>query len=294
MNNRLKIIVTLACLLAILGVGYIYLRDKNKNESVMTTTEIQGYEIRFEKGFLPKRPDTMIWSRVSILQDGAMVFNTEELDLFSGFYIDEPGDWIKNADDLVNGAIKDINGNGIPELILLGHSGGAGCCHDNYVIEFSSPISILMDLHTGNESINFKDLNNDGVFEIETNEDVFNYWNASHLASPSPRVVLSLQNGEYRADPSFMRQPAPADLEIRGIANAVKSWSGSAGPEVAWKYALDLIYSGNTASAKKYVDLAWRENDPGDFGTKENFWRELINQIHTSPYYIDLVAFFEI
>ena len=55
---------------------------------------------------------------------------------------------------------------------------------------------------------------------------------------------------------------------------------------------VDLIYSGNIESARKYVDLAWRDDKSGDFKTKDIFWEELSSQIKESPYYNDLEDFF--
>ncbi len=107
-----------------------------------------------------------------------------------------------------------------------------------------------------------------------------------------PPVVLSLQHGKYKADATLMRKPAPSSAEIQKMAKMITSWSSAAGPDVAWKYAIDLIYSGNIASARKYVDLAWRDSDIGEFSSKDDFWTQLTETIHKSPYYTDLSAYF--
>jgi len=124
------------------------------------------------------------------------------------------------------------------------------------------------------------------------------YWNVSYVGSPMPSVILSLKDGKYRADPFFMKEPKPTDAEIQKFANEVISWSGDGSngypPVVAWKYALNLIYSGNIDSAKKYVDLAWKNNSPGEFKTKEGFWNELNEQIGESLYYTDLEDYFNL
>jgi len=184
-------------------------------------------------------------------------------------------------------------------MIIEGYSGGAHCCIHNYIIELSNPLSILFDLDTGDNGIEFDDLNKDGIMEIITREDVFAYWYTSFAGSPMPRVVLSLQNGKYKADPKYMRKIAPTNKEIKEMANNLESWAerDSIYPEIAWRiYAIDLIYSGNIASARKYVDLVWHYNDDGKFEdykfkTKKDFWEELESQTKESPCYKDLALF---
>lgn len=260
---------------------------ENKYLTSTSTVDIQGYTIEFLHKYYSEGEPIDSWDNVRVLKNEKVLFET---DLMGKFLSDADG-WIENADDIKTKAIKDITGNNIPELILLDYSGGSHCCSHNYIVELSDPPSVLLDLETGNRFITFKDLNHDKIMEIETYEDVFTYWYTSYAGSPMPRVVLSIQDGVYKADPIFMRKLAPTDKAIQKNANAIKSWSSAAGPDVAWKYAIDLIYSGNIKSAIKYVDLAWRDDEPGDFRAKENFWRELVDQIVNSPYFLDLSSY---
>lgn len=309
MKNKI-IYISIICVVAILVAGvFAYKGLKPKSETpentgeidniqkkavtTVTSIEVNGYKINFTHSTLN---DSMVEenSTIEITRDGKKIWGEIMDQDFGGFYVKEVGDWIESADDLKKKAIKDITGNGIPELILSGYSGGAHCCSHEYIIELSNPISVLLDLNTGNYGIEYKDLNNDGIMELVTYEDTFSYWHTSFNASPSPKVVLSLQNGKYKADSKYMRQIAPTSKEIKDMASSIVDWSGAQGPEVAWKYAIDLIYSGNIASAKKYVDFAWRPDNAGDFGTKEEFWKELNSQIKESAYYNDLASFFNL
>ncbi len=262
-------------------------------ETIATSTvDIRGYTIELSRSFNWDKPD-IGWSMVRILnKSGQALFTTEKTHDFGGFYTNEVDDWIQSANDIKSKAIKDITGDGIPDLILEAYSGGAHCCSHNYIIELSNPISILLDLDTGDNGIEFKDLNHDGMMEIVTYEDTFSYWNTDFADSPMPLVILSLQHGEYKADPVFMRKPAPTDAEIRKMADTITSWNSAVDYNMPWKYALDLIYSGNLKSARKYVDFAWRADNSGDFKTKDDFWAELKNQIQQSMYYSDLSTYF--
>jgi len=151
---------------------------------------------------------------------------------------------------------------------------------------------MLNDLETEDAGVEYVDLNGDGIMEIRTTDAVFNYWYTNYMDSPSPDVILSLQNGKYKADPKLMRKPAPPDDVIADVAKSAKDWNSYVSP-VPWRYLLDLIYSGNLKSAQKYVDLAWGDGDKtSEFGTKANFWNELTKNIKTSIFYKDLSSFF--
>jgi hypothetical protein len=260
--------------------------DAIQSKTITTTSvDFNGYKINFT--YKTYENGTVNYgSEISIEQNGNQVWEKIYDEDFSGFYVNEVGDSIKNADDLKNKAIKDINNDGIPELVIKGYSGGAHCCSHLYIVELNNPISILLDLETGDWGTQFEDLNNDGVYEISTKEDVFTYWHTSFAASPAPDVVLSFRDGKYKADPKYMRKSAPTDAEIKTQAGSVESWSSAQGPEVAWEYAIKLIYSGNIASARKYVDLCWQNN--AEFESKNKFWEDLFDTIKNSPYYDDL------
>jgi hypothetical protein len=186
----------------------------------------------------------------------------------------------------------DVDGDGIQELVFAGYSGGAHCCNTNYVIKLSDHVSVMLELNTQSSSVKLVDLNRDGVFEAETLDYVFHYWNTGFSGSPSPRIVLSIQSGTYNPNIGFMIRPAPSDKVIRDTAATIKGWNSAFTP-VAWKYVADLVYSGNLASAQKYVDLAWREGDDSldgnPFGSKDRFWSEFFSQLEKSHYYPHLL-----
>lgn len=264
--------------------------------STTTSIDIHSYTIKFERRFTKdaNNKDKILETRITLSNGGKNVFAkmSKDYDWEHFYVIGGEYNQIDSADDIKKFAIKDLNKNGVPELVFVLYSGGMHCCSKNYIIELSNPISFLLDLDTGNQFITeFKDLNHDGIMEIETYEDVFTYWNTSYGASPMPRVVLSIQDGVYKANSALMREPAPTDAVLQRKAKVIESWSGAVGPEVAWKYAIDLIYSGNISSAKKYVDLAWRNDGYGAFKTKESFWRELVDRIVQSPYFSDLSSY---
>jgi hypothetical protein len=119
----------------------------------------------------------------------------------------------------------------------------------------------------------------------------FAYWKTSFVQSPSPKVILQFHNGKYRPDLEMMRKAAPTTSELNRMAKKFKHKFGSpenndpentwsAPPELGGKM-LDLIYSGNTKSAWKLLDLSWPAGKSG----KNEFLREFKKLLATSQYY---------
>jgi len=70
----------------------------------------------------------------------------------------------------------DVNNSGTNTLFISEYSGGAHCCYFLLAGEITdNKIKIFDTLYTGNAYFEFKDLNNDGKYEIQTNYDGIAY-----------------------------------------------------------------------------------------------------------------------
>ena len=294
----------------------IGLVDRDIETIATSTAQIREYNIEF----VVVASDFFSSSEsLRILRDNEEIFSANNARIYPMF---GPGvsssEWKsgleKDAAYFLKWAIKDITNNGIPELGLIGYSGGAHCCEINYLIELSDPIKILWQQYTGDGSAAIKDLNGDGIMEIEVLDDILDYWSTSHATSPFPTVVFGYQNGVYKVDTTFMRKSPPTQTEIE---NTAAGWTkaGWEGGEkncsglnrktisdsvsdriwcayVPWEYAADLVYSGNVRAARDYINLAWKENDL--FKSKEVFIREFIQELDNGKYYENLASFFNL
>ena len=260
-----------------------------------TSINISGHEVIFINSSKKDGEETLPWgSKIVFIKNDVRLFTAESGTYFSGIFIhgdcpEDPGWFIENAETLKRCAVQDVNNNGIPDIAFTLYTGGVHCCSENYVFELGELLTPLLALNTWDARIEFVDLNKDKTFEIETFDATFAYWNSSFTGSPAPRVVLSLQNGTYKADPKFMQKAPPTKAELKSaVANIEASEYGL---PLMWEYLLDLIYSGNETSAKEYVDLAW-ERDLGhskeSFTSKENFWVQFKKQLQESQFYEDL------
>ena len=293
-NKKTLVIVII---LAITGIWIYFNEDTSSNNHELFKladypTEINGYTVGLETFGIKGLNDPIDWfCLIYISKDGKRIFESETGMRIFGYGVDE---YIENADDIKTDLLKDYDKDGVPEIAFSTFSGGAHCCSNQYVIELSNPISIMLDLSTESTGVSFIDLNKDGIMEISTADGVFDYWHSGYSTSHRPKVILSLQDGKYKPDPKYMISPAPTDNElmvkVQEFKDSEKIFGGDSSG--TWNYVLDLIYSGNIKSAQKYVDLVWDINGKsGDFKTKENFWKELDDEIRSSSYYDDLSNF---
>jgi len=103
-----------------------------------------------------------------------------------------------------------------------------------------------------------------------------------------------------------MKKPAPSEKELQRMGKELKAKFGGvyiayrpaplpddntryadnkwAAPTEMWQKMLDLIYSGNMASAWKLCELSWPAKHPG----KAAFLKEFTAQLMTSPFYNDI------
>ncbi|OGG94445.1 hypothetical protein A3G63_00225 [Candidatus Kaiserbacteria bacterium RIFCSPLOWO2_12_FULL_52_8] len=284
--------------------------DEDIETIATSTAKIRGYDIEF----VVVASDFFLSSEsLRILRDNEEIFsvNNARVSPMFGPGVSSP-EWKsgleKDATYFLKWAIKDITNNGIPELGLMGYSGGAHCCDTNYIVELSNPIKILWQQYTGDGGAEIKDLNGDGIMEIEVMDDVLDYWNTSHATSPFPNVVFSYQNGTYKVGTAFMRKTPSTRTEVESTATGWTKAGWEGGEEncgglnkkilsdkrvwcayVPWEYAADLVYSGNSKAARDFIDLAWKENDL--FKSKEVFIGEFMQQLTKGKYYEDLAPF---
>lgn len=185
---------------------------------------------------------------------------------------------------------KDINGNGIPDLVIYQFTGGAHCCERYYVFELGEKfkrVATIDNIEFGHfeKQKNRKDL----IFD--TYEIIFKYWHTSYAQSALPSVKLRFCDEKYRLADDLMRKPPPSRTKLIKLADSIRKddWTSKKTfdetvPPILWISMLDLIYSGNAESAYKLFDLAW---PPGIKG-KEKFLDEFNKNLANSEYWSEI------
>lgn len=193
---------------------------------------------------------------------------------------------------------RDINGDGIPELILLDVADDAHACATCVIFALSDHGPKLELNHEFNESRpSFKDLNHDGRLEIVAEDTNYIGWNCCVPGSPQPRVALAWNGKTWVASAKFMAAPQPSakDLDkiVRELKKDLPENAEYINPDV-WGKMLDLIYSGNAPAAHELLKRMWTGNAildiygayrrPYSVRYRERFWTDLVEHVKESQY----------
>ncbi|MBI5728513.1 MAG: hypothetical protein HY984_02045, partial [Candidatus Magasanikbacteria bacterium] len=243
------------------------------------TTTASGGNYIFELARQADSAGDTLKTSLRVLQKGQIAYAVNDARFIA--LLDQPPNshWageFKNAGDIATYGLRDITGDGIPELALLGFSNGAHCCTTAHIVELGDAPRVLMNRALGDDvKVQLIDTDGDGIMEIQTTDDVFDYWHTGHAGSPFPQVWLRFdaKKQSYIVALELMKKSAPSKATLKERADVWTSagWEGyesalntqeltKAGYVVPWGYALELIYSGNSEAVKEYIDLAWREN----------------------------------
>jgi hypothetical protein len=199
-------------------------------------------------------------------------------------YVPKPGERIET---------KDITGNGIPELIIGVWSGGAHCCFSVIIFSLGEELKKIAEIEGGDSSLEFKDFDGDGIYEVVGRDWTFAYWETSFANSPAPQIVLRYLHGKYVLATDLMKKNLPGKKEIEAkIEEISHAFAKSAAfddevPPELWQYMLNLIYSGNGKIALTFFDKAWPEQREG----KEEFLAAFKAQLAKSSYWPEIKTF---
>jgi hypothetical protein len=168
----------------------------------------------------------------------------------------------------------DINGDGIPEMVMRHHT-GQGQFTDRYsypIYSIGKRVRKLVTLEGMHSPMQFKDLDGDGLYEVTGDDWVLAYFFGDFLSSPHPNIILKWQKGSYRLAFKLMKKPPPAHEELKKKAGDFRihlEKENGPFPEgyvfnipyyqhtAAWNYLVDLIYSGNAKAAWAFLDMYW-------------------------------------
>lgn len=154
--------------------------------------------------------------------------------------------------------IRDLDGDGDPEVLVDTYSGGAHCCTTGVIFWFDGT-TYRHDVHFyGDSGYQFKDYNGDGKPEIFTDDDRFAYEFAAYAFSFRPLMLLDWTGHKLVDVTRSFPEQIQAEIHFidRGLAEAKKA--GDARGLVAARCA-DMAQLGESAAKiGRYVDSARR------------------------------------
>lgn len=205
----------------------------------------------------------------------------------------------------------DLDGDGTPDLLIYDYSGGAHCCTSVKHIVCSDPPVLVAQIAGWHDVPVYKDVDNDGRYEMSLCDSSYAYWNACFACSPMPRVIYRIERGRCEMAGDLMAGGGPGRQEteayIRKWQQTLQrfseidrkcrqnpdynltpeegevvdlfwgmTWHTEDGvvciPPDVWGFLLDLIYSGRIHEAAAALDAVW----PGDWGYRNTFANDLL------------------
>jgi len=223
-----------------------------------------------------------------VIRDGKAIFRRA---LVGGQYtLGQPADAEIKVPEIANGT--DLTGRGHPDMIVSAYTGGAHCCMSHYVFELEPDFKLLATLNDEDDDFAHFELL-DGHYYYMTADWTFAYWPGCFACSPSAAVTLQFvvdgKGGGFHLAMERMQRAGPAPEEWRNQLDEVqKVVQGEEIPEdigvKLWGPVLNLMYSGHSDLAWKFVEEAGPKAQQGYFPTLADF----CSLLKASPYWSDL------
>lgn len=110
--------------------------------------------------------------------------------------------------------VRDLDGNGEPEVIADFYTGGAHCCLFSLIYRYTGSTYAPLRHMWGDPSYGLRDLDHDGKLELVSADDHFAYAFTSYAGSALPLQIWSYRGGRMtvvtRRFPSLVRKDAAA------------------------------------------------------------------------------------
>jgi len=183
----------------------------------------------------------------------------------------------------------DVNGDGLPDLVVSAWSGGAHCCYSSGVYSVGEDVKPVLTLATGNCGPGeFADLDGNGTREFVTCDDRFANMYCSYADSPFPRVIYSYDSsrGIYVVDtPRFASHFRE---QLAEALDQAQTWLSESGGQDAGldkcrllRPVLGLMYSGRFQDGLVLIRALYRGGD------RDEFERDTVERVRKSPFWVE-------
>ncbi len=188
---------------------------------------------------------------------------------------------------------KDVTGDGTPDLVLTGYSGGMHCCHSIDIFELGPQFRHIQSIYTDDAHFDrFVNLDEDPALEIQVDDASYAFGRVWTGPIFNP-VVLKFQNGQYRMAGNLMRKPPMPRRELQTLADSARAFAYSSGfsslefgLQEGLKHGMfGLIYTGNARQAWELCALAW----PPDVAGRQAFLTTFVTNLPKGRYWRELL-----
>jgi hypothetical protein len=181
---------------------------------------------------------------------------------------------------------SDVNGDGIPDLVINGWSGGAHCCFTSWILSLGDDFRIMAEVTGGDSEPVFRDADGDPAIEVEVVDWAFAYWPGSFAGSPATRVVLDWTEGGLEPSPDLTSIPMPGQAALSEEAAKLRSdpsWQEDIlyrPYKAVFSRVLDLLYGGYEDLAWKFLEDSWGGDPVSQIRLVSEFGRRLQRSLY--------------
>jgi hypothetical protein len=144
------------------------------------TIQMAGFSIEVKPIKDPDNPEDMTCQATVTSPHGKTIFQQNE--------------WGMGIDPITG---KDINGDGQPDAVLVGFSGGAHCCWTYYIVSLGKEPGLIREFEN-RSTATFEDLLGNGQIEILIREGDFDFaFGLDHARSVFPLLIVQLNGTSF-------------------------------------------------------------------------------------------------
>lgn len=179
-------------------------------------------------------------------------------------------EWAMSLDQ-VSGA--DVNGDGVPDVVFDGFSGGQGCCYTYWIVSLGKKPQVVRELHN-QVPLTFR-RRDDGLIEVRTGEGAFDLFLLPHENAVIPELTFRLQGSnlidvspEYQKE--YDEQIAKAQSELtadsldkfrRSVYSQKMFIDQAPTVKAVLTIVLNYLYSGRDSQAWQALEEMWPPSD---------------------------------
>lgn len=173
--------------------------------------------------------------------------------------------------DQVSGA--DVNGDGAPDVVFDGFSGGQGCCYTYWIVSLGKKTQVVREIHNQVPLVFRR--RDDGLIEVRTGEGAFDLFLLPHEDAVIPELTFRLQGSnlidvspEYQKE--YDEQIAKAQSELtadsldkfrRSVYTQKMFIDQAPTVKAVLTIVLNYLYSGRDSQAWQALEKMWPPSD---------------------------------
>ena len=167
-----------------------------------------------------------------------------------------------------------------PYYAFLTFSGGSHCCFNLIVVDKESPHHVLYEYYGGTSAPRFKDVDENGEYEMVAADRTYVYPSYGAAYQPSgPDIIWNMTSSGLSIATELMMRPLPMVSTLENYKSRISEEFRDS--LLLYSVTLDLIYSGHEKEAWAFFDDAW----PGffDYWSDRDRWSSDKNTTNRTP-----------